>query len=363
MSVRVAPLVARTDARGSVFPVELPFGVAECHVATIRPGAIRGNHFHLQRHEVLVVMYADRWTLLWDEGEGTPVQSRAYEGAGAVVLEADPLCAHAVRNDGARDLHIISLGDTRETDTFPRELAEPLTRIAGIDGCRAGWVAAIKNDVARASARVLGRAEARPTLLETRVVSSDEELLALFAQCAVVCIDIPIGLSDAGRACDHHARRFVGKRGSSVFPAPLRSLLHLHDYAEANRIAKLNGKGISKQGFMLYPKVAQVDRILQRHHELRPRVYEIHPEVSFTMWNDGAPIAESKHTREGLAARRALAERHFGAIPDVPRGAHQDDLLDALAALWTAERVAAGRHQELGDAHVDVTGLPMRIVY
>jgi predicted RNase H-like nuclease len=348
MTVRVAPLVPRTDARGSSFDVHLPFGnLAECHVATIRPGAIRGNHFHLQRHEVLVVMYSDRWTLLWDEGEGTPVQSRAYDGSGAVVLEASPRTAHAVRNDGARDLHIVSLGDTRETDTFPRRLAEPLTRLAGIDGCRAGWVAVIKDADA----------------LETRVVSSDDDLVALFAQCAVVAIDIPIGLSEEGRAADHHARRFVGKRGSSVFPAPLRSLLHLYDYAEANRVAKLKGKGLSKQGFMLYPKVAQIDRILQRHHELRPRVYEIHPEVSFTMWNGGEPIAASKHKREGIAARRALAGQHFGSVPDAPRGAHEDDLLDAMAALWTAERIAAGRARELGDAHADVTGLPMRIVY
>ena len=123
MTVRVAPLVPYTDARGSVFNVELPINVAECHVATICPGAIRGNHFHLQRREVLVVLYSDRWTLLWDEGEGTPVQSRTYEGSGAVVLEAEPRTAHAVRNDGARDLQIVSLGDTRETDTFPRKLA------------------------------------------------------------------------------------------------------------------------------------------------------------------------------------------------------------------------------------------------
>ena len=348
MKVRVTPLAARSDARGSSFNVELPFpDIRECHVATIRPGAIRGNHFHTRRREVLVVMYADRWTLLWDEGEGTPVQSRVYEGAGAVVLEAEPLTAHSVRNDGAHDLHIVSLGDVQESDTFPRRLAEPLTRLAGLDGCRAGWIAAIQYAGA----------------LETRILSSDEELLALFAQCAVVAIDIPIGLSDEGRACDHHARRFVGKRGSSVFPAPLRSLLHLHDYAEVNRIAKLKGKGVSKQGFMLYPKVAQIDRILQRHHELRDRVYEIHPEVSFTMWNGGTPIAASKHTREGLAARRELARQHFGEIPATPRGAREDDLLDAFAALWTAERVAAGRAQELGDARADVTGLPMRIVY
>ncbi|HUR82208.1 MAG TPA: DUF429 domain-containing protein [Thermoanaerobaculia bacterium] len=344
MSVRVMPLVARSDARGSVFNVELPLNVAECHVATVRPGAIRGNHFHLQRTEVLVIMYADRWTLLWDEGEGTTVQQRAYEGSGAVVLEAPPRTAHTVRNDGAHDLHIISLNDTRETDTYPRQLAEPLTRIVGIDGCRAGWIAVDRD-------------------LRVSILSSDEELTALFAQCAVIAVDIPIGLAEDGRACDHHARRFVGRRAASVFPAPVRSLLHMSSYPEANALAKKRGKGISKQGFMLYPKVAQIDRILQRHHELRQRVYEIHPEVSFTMWNGGEAIAASKHTKEGVAARRALAESHFGSVPQAPRGAKEDDLLDAMAALWTAERIAAGRHQSLGDAHADVTGLPMRIVY
>lgn len=350
MSVRVAPLVPRTDARGSSFGVELPFAnIAECHVATVRPGAIRGNHFHTTRREVLVVMYADRWTLLWDEGEHTPVQSRTYEGAGAVVMEIDAHCAHAVRNDGSRDLHLVSLGDTRETDTFPRRLAEPLTKIAGLDSCPKGWVAVIRTG----------------DTIETRIVTSDDELVALFGQCAVVAIDIPIGLSESGpRPCDAHARRFVGKRGSSVFPAPLRAFLKVHDYAEVNRMSReLQKRGVSKQAFMIVPKVAQIDRVLQYHHELRPRVYEIHPEVSFTMWNGGEPIAASKHTREGLDARRVLAAAHFGEIPPTPRGAHEDDLLDALAALWTAERIAAGRHEELGDRHVDVTGLPMRIVY
>lgn len=350
MSVRVTALTPRADMRGDSFAIELPFAnVGDCHVATIRPGAIRGNHFHTERREVLVVMYAGRWTLLWDEGEGTAVQSRAYEGSGAVVLEADPLCAHAVRNDGAFDLHIVSLGDARTTDTFPRKLAEPLTRLAGIDGCRAGWVAVIRNGDA----------------LETCVVTSDDELTALFAQCAIVAIDIPIGLADRGsRACDVHARRFVGNRGGSVFPAPLRALVHHHDYAEANRMSReLQDRGISKQAFAIYPKVAQIDRVLQRHHELRERVYEIHPEVSFTMWNGGETFAASKHTHDGIEARRILAMQHFGTIPPVPRGAREDDLLDAMAALWTAERIAAGRAQELGGAHVDMTGLRMRIVY
>lgn len=349
MGVFVTPLAARTDLRGSSFGVEIPFAsVGECHIATIRPGAVRGNHFHLTRREVLVVLYADRWTLLWDEGEGSPVQSRTFEGAGAVLMDADPLCAHAVRNDGARDLQIFVLGDTREADTHPRVLSQPVTRIAGVDGCRRGWVAVVKDGAS----------------IEPRLCTSDEELLQLFESCAVVAIDVPIGLAeDRPRPCDHHARRFLGRRASSVFPAPLRPLLKLSDYAEANRVSnRLQQRGISKQGWAIVPKVEQVDRLLQRHRELRPRVYEVHPEVSFAHWNNGAGL-EPKRSQLGLESRRALVRAHFGEVPPVPRGAREDDVLDAFAALWTAERILAGRAQTLGDARADLTGLPMRIVY
>ena len=169
------------------------------------------------------------------------------------------------------------------------------------------------------------------------------------------------------RSCDHQRPPSPsGRRASSVFPAPLRPLLALSDYAEANRVARnLQKRGISKQGWAIVPKVDQIDRLLQRHRELRGRVYEVHPEVSFSVWNGGAPIEASKHTKEGLAARRTLVTAHFGdeALQSIPRGAKEDDALDALAALWTAERILEGRARELGDARMDQTGLPMRIVY
>jgi predicted RNase H-like nuclease len=94
---------------------------------------------------------------------------------------------------------------------------------------------------------------------------------------------------------------------------------------------------------------------------LRSRVFEVHPEVSFAYWNNG-PL-ESKRSEQGLARRRALVSAYFGEIPVAPRGAREDDLLDAFAALWTAERIVGARHQTLGDARPDLTGLPMRIVY
>ena len=318
--------------------------ISESHGQVVRPAAILGNSFRRAAHAFTVV-HADRWTLFFDSGEGTPVETRAFSGSGAVRIEMDALHAYEVRNDGSADLHV--LRDPGKDE--PRMLVPPLTRIAGVDGCRRGWIAMIKD----------GKS------IEPRLCTSDEELIALFAECAVVAIDVPIGLAERGpRSCDHHARRFLGRRSSSVFPAPLRSLLGVREYADANRMSRdLQKRGISKQGFAIVGKVDQIDRILQRHRELRGRVYEVHPEVSFAMWNGGEVITASKHSAAGLAARRALAASHFGELPESPRGAREDDVLDALAALWTAERIQAGRAQSLGDARVDLTGLPMRIVY
>lgn len=312
MGVFVTSLAARTDARGSSFNLQVPFAeVGECHLATVKPGGVRGNHYHPRRRELLAVLYSDRWTLLWDDGEGTPVQSRTFEGSGAVLMDADALCAHAVRNDGASDLQLFVLGDVSD-ETFPRELTPPLTRIAGIDGCRAGWLAVVKTG----------------DRIDARVLHSDEELLALMAQCLVVAIDIPIGLTNReGRACDSHARRHRGISPSSVFPAPLRGLLDARDHQDANRRSReLHNKGVS------------------------------------IAWNR-EPLPASKHQDEGLDARRALVTARFGELPPVPRGAKEDDLLDAFAALWSAERITRGEHKVLGDGHLDVTGLPMRIVY
>jgi predicted RNase H-like nuclease len=333
MSVRVTPVGAQ----------------GEHHAETLQSGGVRGNYFHRLARETLVVLHTDRWTLLFDSGEGTPVETRTFSGSGAVRIEIDPLSAYAIQNDGGAELHIFSIGNAGDREQ--RILVEPPTRIAGVDGTRRGWIAMIKDGDA----------------IESRLLTTDEELLALFTECAVIAIDVPIGLAESGpRSCDHHARRFLGRRASSVFPAPLRPLLALRDYAEANRVARdLQKRGISKQGWGIVPKVAQIDRILQRHRHLRGRVYEVHPEVSFAAWNEHEPLAATKHSKEGLAKRRALAEAHFGkdALPQAPKYVSENDVLDALAALWTAERILAGRSRELGDSRSDLTGLPMRIVY
>jgi predicted RNase H-like nuclease len=66
-----------------------------------------------------------------------------------------------------------------------------------------------------------------------------------------------------------------------------------------------------------------------------------------------------------------LAEEWLGAdILTRARGSYlkkhlaDDDVLDAIAGLWTAHRIAAGTAKTLPDrAPRDSTGLPMEIVY
>jgi dTDP-4-dehydrorhamnose 3,5-epimerase-like enzyme len=117
------------DARGSSFGVSAelfagPFPVADMHVATIEPGAIRGNHYHAARREILVIMAVDRWSLHWDEGADTPVQRHEFTGPGAVLVTVPSGMSHAIRNDGAVPMQLIGLSDgpydATRPDAYPR---------------------------------------------------------------------------------------------------------------------------------------------------------------------------------------------------------------------------------------------------
>jgi oxalate decarboxylase/phosphoglucose isomerase-like protein (cupin superfamily) len=104
--MRITVLEARTDDRGRMFSLPLPWSsMREAHAGTLLPGHVRGNHFHPSSRELLVILHSDRWTLRYDGGE------RTFEGAGAEMLEIEPGCAHAIVNDGNAELQLLSVAD------------------------------------------------------------------------------------------------------------------------------------------------------------------------------------------------------------------------------------------------------------
>ena len=230
--------------------------------------------------------------------------------------------------------------------------------IAGVDGCKGGWIA---------------------VLLHTETGQATCQVVAGFAglidspeRPAVIAVDMPIGLACDGtpRACDREARRVLGPRRSSVFPPPLRAVIAMDDYAEANMATRrIAGKGLMKQAFNLAPKIRQVEEAVRACPSSAIR--ECHPEVSFWAMNENEPIPWSKKTPQGQAGRRGVLRRSLGGTfalleqrwPGLS-GAALDDFYDACATLWTARRILAGEHVNLPPAPPrDTQGLPMEIVY
>lgn len=230
-------------------------------------------------------------------------------------------------------------------------------KVVGVDGCPNGWVA------------ILYDIEAGTVV--PRVHPSFENLLSNYSDAATIGVDIPIGLSEnEPRQCDLDARRVLGPRRSSVFPAPDPRVIHATSYQEALELSKTTtGKGISKQGFAIYPKVAEVNRALTPM--LQSRVFEVHPEVSFWALSGGHPMSYPKKKPEGYEERRSLLMKELGfniysrkEAREIARPAGADDILDAIVAAWTARRRAEGHEGRLpSDPPIDAKGLRMELVY
>lgn len=231
-------------------------------------------------------------------------------------------------------------------------------QVAGVDGCRGGWLV------------VRAEASGRLRLLDLSIAPTFEDVVASTQHCAAVAVDIPIGLSDDGRRQPDIAARQIlrPRRHSSVFPAPIRPVLAATDYAEACAIsasARPDGKRISKQTYAILPKIRQADDVMTP--ELQERIVEVHPEVCFWKLNGERPMERPKRTSEGAQARRLLLSEAFAAplaSVTIPQGAALDDLHDACAAVWTAGRVADGTAKRLPPAPPrDSRGLRTEIVY
>jgi predicted RNase H-like nuclease len=153
---------------------------------------------------------------------------------------------------------------------------------------------------------------------------------------------------------------------------PTRSAVYAGRYEDACRLALETSdppRKVSRQGFHLFPKVRELDALLDASNQTR--VFEVHAEVAFWRLNGEAPMPTAKRVsgvpaREGLAERIALLERH-GYPPgwferDRPPGVPLVDVVDAAAIALVARRCAAGTARPFPDPpDVDSRGLRIAI--
>jgi len=228
-----------------------------------------------------------------------------------------------------------------------------MVHVAGVDGCRAGWV----------SFRV--ELSSRATVVE--IIDLPVVLRNHPPELRAMAIDIPIGLLERPRQCDRATRFLLGQpRGCSVFTTPCRAALRAATYEEACATNDLRaGRRISRQAWGIVSKIRAVDDAISC--AAQKWAFEVHPEVCFWAMNGRRPMLGGKKTAAGREERLIVLRHHF---PDIDAhcgrresGVTIDHLLDAAAAAWTALRWQSGIVEQVGTAEVDDRGLTTTIWY
>jgi predicted RNase H-like nuclease len=205
--------------------------------------------------------------------------------------------------------------------------------VAGVDGTKGGWVAVVLEDGRFAADHVLRRID----------VDFGE-----LGEAAVIAVDVPIGFGP--RQADAAARRFLTGAASTVFTTPARAILE-RPFGP--------GLGVSAQAHALGARILYVTELARSN----PRIHEVHPEISFRAMNGGRPLRRRKKSAGGTLERIELLRRHGIELDrlDDAASAPLDDVLDAGAAAWSAQRIATGRAESLPDPPEAVDGRPVAI--
>jgi predicted RNase H-like nuclease len=238
-------------------------------------------------------------------------------------------------------------------------------RVAGADGCKAGWIV-VSGDLDYRNCRV--------ALFEKLEMAFESQHPP-----AKLAVDMPIGFlnqaREGGRECERALRKILIGKASSVFSAPCRRALLARTHEEASRINRENSEadgkpvGLSQQAFGLFKKMNEVDALLLKLDSVY--IYECHPEYSFALMGneiDPIPILESKKTLGGIAKRVARLRKSGINLDNEWRSlfrasaAQPDDILDAFACYWSAVRIAKNSHKRLPPSpEVDAQGRIMAI--
>lgn len=103
----LAPVRAAEASEGSCWNL---------HVASVRPGAFRGNHAHPEATEWLLV-FGGPARLTWKVLEGGEHGEVEITGGGPALFEIGPGVGHRIANAGSEDVYIMAFYDRATPQT------------------------------------------------------------------------------------------------------------------------------------------------------------------------------------------------------------------------------------------------------
>jgi len=129
-NIEIIALEDYGDTRGALYNIpdtDMQFldNIQNIHFGKIHPNSIRGNHYHHQSKEMLIISYSDIWTLAWAEKDSDEISKKEFTGSGTVLIKVNEGVVHSVKNNGDKDLEIIALSNR----IFSKETPDTYTRI------------------------------------------------------------------------------------------------------------------------------------------------------------------------------------------------------------------------------------------
>ena len=128
--IEITKLENYGDTRGALYNIpdtDMQFldKIQNIHFGKICPGSIRGNHYHHQSKEMLIIGYLDTWTLAWAKKDSDEISKKEFTESGAVLVKINEGVVHSVKNNGDKELEIIALSNK----IFSKENPDTISRI------------------------------------------------------------------------------------------------------------------------------------------------------------------------------------------------------------------------------------------
>ncbi len=111
----------RKDARGWVVDLVSGAGLpmsslAGGHAASLEPGAVRGNHYHENASEWLL-LFGGPARVLWQSPGDRLGREVLIQGLEPAVFEFPPRCAHRIENVSSRPIYLMAFYDRSDPDS------------------------------------------------------------------------------------------------------------------------------------------------------------------------------------------------------------------------------------------------------
>jgi len=129
MEVNVKNLEKKEDERGWLIEVlradEIGEEIKQIYFTTIKPGKVRGNHYHKKKVDWLCVVKGKAKISVLNPANGEKKEI-LVNGKKPKIIKLKPGIAHAVKNIGSEDVHLIGIVnetfDPKDPDTYPLKI-------------------------------------------------------------------------------------------------------------------------------------------------------------------------------------------------------------------------------------------------